>query len=55
MTPPRAAPKMRAMLIETEFRVTALRKSAGETISEMNACRVGLSNTLTHPSISART
>ena len=52
-TPPRAAPKTRAMLSDTEFKVTALEISSGGTSSAMKLCRAGLSNTLTQPSASA--
>ena len=45
-----AAPKTRAMFTATELSVTAFARSSGGTISEMNACRAGLSKTLTKPS-----
>ena len=47
-TPPTAAPKTRAMFIATEFSVTALARFSGGTISEMNACRAGVSKTFTN-------
>ncbi len=53
ITPPSAAPKTRAMFIATELRVTAFGRSSAVTISEMKACRAGLSNTLTKPSARA--
>ncbi len=52
-TPPSAAPKTRAMFIDTELRVTAFDRSRAGTISEMKLCRAGLSNTLTKPSARA--
>ena len=52
-TPPSAAPKTRAMFIDTELSVTAFGRSSAVTISEMKPCRAGLSNTLTKPSARA--
>ena len=53
MTPPSAAPKTRAMFIDTELSVTAFGRSCAVTISDMKLCRAGLSNTLTKPSARA--
>jgi hypothetical protein len=39
--------------MDTELRVTAFGRSSGGTISEMKACRAGLSKTFTKPSASA--
>ena len=54
ITPPSAAPKTRAIFIDTELSVTAFGRSAAGTISEMKLCRAGLSKTLTKPSARAR-
>ena len=53
--PATAGPITRAVLTSTEFRLTALRRCSGPTISSMNDWRAGFSNALFRPSSAANT
>ena len=52
-TPASAGPTRRAPLKDALFSPTALGRSSGPTISDANACRVGLSTAEIAPSMSA--
>lgn len=52
--PATAGPTSRAVWKLAAFRLTALLRWAGPTISETKACRVGVSTTVTRPSSSAK-
>ena len=52
--PATAGPTARATLTSVEFRLTALRRSSGPTISRTKAWREGFSKQLLSPSTTAR-